>query len=59
MKVIRSANRKTKVAPSSNFTGTVLSDEVVAHPAITPDQRGQGDRIIGANGSLVRIPVYA
>ena len=29
MKVIRSANRKTNVAPASNFTGTVFSDEVV------------------------------
>ena len=29
MKVIRSANRATKVAPASNFTGTVLNDEVV------------------------------
>ncbi len=29
MKVIRSANRKTNLAPSSNFTGTVFSDEVV------------------------------
>lgn len=33
MKVIRSANRKTNVAPASNFTGTVLSDEVVAGTA--------------------------
>ena len=29
MKVIRSANRKTKVAIAANFTGTVFSDEVV------------------------------
>jgi quercetin dioxygenase-like cupin family protein len=29
MKVIRSANRTTKIAPASNFTGTVLNDEVV------------------------------
>lgn len=29
MKVIRSANRKTSIAPSSHFTGTVFSDEVV------------------------------
>lgn len=29
MKVIRSASRKTSVAPSSHFTGTVFSDEVV------------------------------
>jgi len=33
MKVIRSANRNTKLAPSSNFTGTVFSDEVVAGTA--------------------------
>ena len=26
MKVIRSANRKTNVAPASNFTGTVLNE---------------------------------
>jgi quercetin dioxygenase-like cupin family protein len=29
MKVIRSADRKTKVSPAANFTGTVFSDEVV------------------------------
>ena len=33
MKVIRSANRATKVAPASNFTGTVLNDEVVVGSA--------------------------
>jgi quercetin dioxygenase-like cupin family protein len=33
MKVIRSASRKTKVAPSANFAGTVLSDEVVVGTA--------------------------
>ena len=30
MKVIRSSARKTTLAPASNFTGTVFSDEVVA-----------------------------
>jgi quercetin dioxygenase-like cupin family protein len=29
MKVIRSADRKSKVSPAANFTGTVFSDEVV------------------------------
>lgn len=29
MKVIRSSERKTSVAPATHFTGTVMSDEVV------------------------------
>lgn len=29
MKVVRAAERTTKAAPASNFTGTVFSDEVV------------------------------
>lgn len=33
MKVIRSANRTTRTAPASNFTGTVLNDEVVVGTA--------------------------
>ncbi len=33
MKVIRSANRKTSIASSANFTGTVFSDEVVVGTA--------------------------
>ena len=33
MKVIRSAHRKTKISPSSRFTGTVFSDEVVVGTA--------------------------
>jgi len=33
MKVIRSANRKSKISPAANFTGTVFSDEVVVGAA--------------------------
>lgn len=33
MKVIRSADRKSKISPAANFTGTVFSDEVVVGTA--------------------------
>jgi quercetin dioxygenase-like cupin family protein len=33
MKVVRAADRATKPAPASNFTGTVLQDEVVTGAA--------------------------
>lgn len=48
MKVIRSADRPSKIAPAENFTGTVYSDEVVVG---TPPSRMRGSVVTFAPGS--------